>query len=247
MSSHYSNNYFKYHHASTKDNTNLYLRSCEEGNLEIIQYLDSSINVHHKPDLIKFDNRSNAWQVNHGAVISAIRYGHINILQYLYDMPLYRDKIFNKENNMTDFISLAGNYNQLHIVEFLLDCPSLLSLEKADYLISWALNDKCFPLFHLLTTHSKKFDLKMNDYFLFKEVCDDYLRSSNEQYIHHCVFDINLELNDSIMTWLNGDNDFDVIYTDVLNIIDKKKLYEQLDKNTNQVESMNMIKSKQKI
>lgn len=197
----------------------------------------------------------NQFSVDHH-LLEACKYPDLCTIEYILTQihhPRFKINIELKDTSDMSLLAWACSSGGLDIVKFLLTSPklkthaNLFTINRFGHnlLINATQSGRLEILKYLLEDTQLKEDIYLNhkdntNHTFFHWACIN----GHFHIIQYLIIEDKIVVNQSIIEWLSGKNDKNVVYHDCLKIIEKKNLYQKLN---NMVKSDNINNNKIKL
>lgn len=214
-----------------------FFRYCKEGDLNGVIYLLND------PLLSNFVNPSIRDDSDSTGLLIAAKNGNLNIIQYLLtSTDLIKNSDINEENhlNLNNAVMTACYNRELETIKYLLESPELkqhVDINKQDLHFGYnalmlACNHGSVDLVKYFTSEYKykeKLDLYAEDRYgntALYIACQNLLGAEHKEIVKFLIVDIEIKVDDKTKLFLEENH-----FSDILDIINKKDLYNNLSQN----------------
>lgn len=166
-----------------------------------------------------WDKKSNCFCFYEAYIALALTHYRTNVFEYFYSQ---------KEFSSSTLLDRMCAQDNLDMIDFILTSYPPKNVSERDNLLNSAMNDGFLEQFRLLCTHDKNpINIYENNYEVFRKACVD----NKTDFITIFMIDCNIQLDNKIMEWLNGENANETVFEFPLKLIKLRELNTKLKDN----------------
>lgn len=197
-----------------------------EGDIDNIDYfLNLPFPKNKEVGIHIWNPKSNAFSYHENYAFYALIHRQKKVFEYFQKQHSF--------NTNTIIDSLCAE-NNIEMIDYILNYFPPTNIKERTNLLFSAIIDNYIEQFRLLSTHEKTpIDIYDNNYELLKKSCED----NKDDFVAVLMIDCNMQLNEDIRNWLNGDNADEKVYTFPFQLETLRTLNQKL-KDSNKIENV---------